>query len=322
MRWIVFNLSDFLRVPVIKHIKKRIFPELRGEIIVRDIPIPAKNDQSIPYTQLQCFSPSPDLISRLFDFIHKHHYSITTPILRLTTNKSKYHLRWNVPIGCNHRDIIHRWESWYLHNRYRRAINSIHTNNHTLRQYKNYLMLKLMNNHDCHSGNNRDFVDQDAIDGIQRYPFLQMYAPTVEPSNSSILRVRGLSIAFLNINGSAFNKIRSDHPYLFQLIKMHKIDIIAFIDTRYPTNPSWSIPGFTLVSRKSPINYPNNTIGGIMIYKRYNLTNKIKLFARPNRFDSLSISVSDTNDSTSLFSFKIAVFWLLYINNRINGMYG
>eukprot|EP01083_Nonionella_stella_P078013 213285_1 len=161
-----------------------------------------------------------------------------------------------------------------------------------------------MNNHDCHSGNNSDFVDQDTIDGIQRYPFLQMYAPTVEPSNSSILRVRGLSIAFLNINGSAFNKIRSDHPYLFQLIKMHKIDIIAFIDTRYPTNPSWSIPGFTLVSRKSPINYPNNTIGGIMIYKRYNLTNKIKLFARPNRFDSLSISVSDTNDSTSLFSFN------------------
>eukprot|EP01083_Nonionella_stella_P113674 335173_1 len=265
MRWITFNLHDSLRVPVIKHIKDRIFPELRGQIIVRDIPIPAKEDQSIPYTQLQCYSRSPDIASRLFDFINRNQYSVATPIFRLTADKTRYHLRWNVPLESNHRDIIQHWDSlntnshvhkcdisnyimqtkinatWYLNNMFKRAINSLHTNNYALRRYKNFLIHKLIHKHDVCSANNHDFIDKDITEGIQRFPFLQVYDPTVQPSNASVIRIRNLSIAFLNINGNAFNKIRSDHPYLFQLIKMHKIDIIAFIDTRYHTSPSWSI---------------------------------------------------------------------------------
>ncbi len=264
------------------HIKEYSYQDVKQYIVkiaghlglrIKRAPNNKLNPDCIKYIQLQAFHSSPHRVNELYDWIIKHNYNAQPPILRRTTDHKKYHIRWSIPNNLKHSDIINHWKSQHQHvniykcftknwisnlknnaiialnQLYRHAISKLHSDHSKIKKHSRFIAHSLI----------RDSVPSisniSAL--IQKYPFLQPFAPNTNPMVTSIIKIKKIKIAFMNINGgynSTRNKINHNHPYMQQLMNKHNPDILIFIDTHIRNPPNWKLNGFKLIVHKTIIN--------------------------------------------------------------------
>ena len=94
---------------------------------------------------------------------------------------------------------------------------------------------------------------------------------------------------------------------------------MALIDTRIMKRPTWLIPGYRLIAFKPPHleNEDSTRIGGILIYAKYNLRNKIEILKKTRAYNTIwmSLTVPDQEKRT-----YIAINYIRPKKNGINAI--
>ncbi len=333
MRWITVYCHESRRRPVISYIK-RSFPEHKNnnneqipethKLRIKSIPIPNAKCEGALYTQMQAFIKSPQTTLDLFNFITKNEYCVDSPMIRQTNKHDKYHIKWNIPDDKIINEIRGIWytkhpfinihkcgnNSWIanlknnaimaLNQSFKYAVTKLKTNNISLIRYKSFLIKHIMKQ----NPDNDSFKSEDLPKNIQTFPFLQYFTPEISPLTANIISLHKLKIAFLNIQGSARDKITHNHPWIHQIISKHKPDIIALVDTGLFRPPTWKLNGFKFTAFKAAIQTSSTNkklIGGILIYRKHNLSSKINIIHKEYVLNSIWISIENTNDPKPIY---------------------
>ena len=332
-----------LRMPIhrynpIKFYIQNNFPP-NTDIIFNKIPFKLDLNNPMKHKQLQAYNSDPAIIQLLHKFITNNELSENEPTIRQSVKHKKYQMKWNVPTNMNPNEIKQRWdahksgntmnlhtlnrETWTsnmknnaiiaLTQMFKYRISKYITHNIDLRKYKKYLVNKTIHRHQS----NTLFPNTNIPQILSKYPFMQLYAPSLEPSLTTKINCKNIKIAFHNINGSAKRKTHLTHPYMQQLLFQHKTDIMALIDTRIMTRPTWLIPGYRLIAFKKPhLKTEDSTrIGGILIYAKYNLRNKIEILQKTRAYDTIWMSLSIPNQEKHTY---IAINYIRPLRNGIN----
>ena len=308
--WVSIYISEYHYSAIKSHIKELL---KHLNIKISSFPTVHTSNEGAKYTQLQAFHSSAHRINELHEWIIANNYNYQEPILRRTTTHNSYHVKWNIPINIKADDIINHWTAHHtqtnirkcettkyianlkdnailaLNQMFKYALSQYQSNNTNLYKHSRFITHTLVNKKDV------PHLDISKIPNlIQKFPFLQFFAPHIQPFISSIFKIKKLKIAFMNINGNARTKINHDHPYLHQLLYTHNPDILIFIDTRVKNIPNWKLNGFKLIAYKPPTS-TDDYIGGILIYRKYNISNKIKIIQKTHSYNTIWISISTNN---------------------------
>ncbi len=323
---IILNTSQrfiTLRMPLHRYnpIKFYIMNNFDKDIDLVFNPIPFKADlnSTARQIQLQAYHNDPAVILKLYNFLTNNDLSDNDPMIKQSVKHQKYQIKWNVPTNKTAKEIKHRWtafnfsntmnlhtvnrDSWNanmknnaiiaLNQMFKYRMSKFVTHNTDLRDRKKYLVHKTMTNHVTNS----DFPTDNIPNILSKYPFLQLYAPSKEPALTTKIKCKNITIAFHNIDGSAKRKTHITHPYVQNLIFRHKVDMMALIDTRLTKRPSWVVPGYKLIAFKAPQNKKDGAkiIGGILVYAKYNLKNKIDIVNKTRAYDTIWLSLEVPN---------------------------
>ena len=135
-------------------------------------------------------------------------------------------------------------------------------------------------------------TDNSVSSLIHQYPFLQPFAPKINPKITLDINQEMLTISCLNIDGGAKTKLTNDHPYIYNIIRSHNPHIMAFLDTRLQDAPDFNIPGYELVAYSTGDDNTYHHIGGVLVYKRIDLLQEIKIVRINNDTDTIIISIT------------------------------
>eukprot|EP01084_Bolivina_argentea_P084497 152787_1 len=223
--------------------------------------------------------------------------TILNGIFLINTIKQHFNANFQDVFVNLHKTDNKRWKSHAKNNAilalneiFRYSMDKYITDSPELFRYKKYLFHRICR---LKVGNYTINKKPDIPLIIQKYPFLQCYAPKVNPLIATKITTKNLKIGFLNIGGNAVLKLNYHHPYLQNLVIKHKLDLIFLIDTRIKNRPNWSLNGYNLHLHKPPptFNKIKSNIGGILIYYKSNLVNKITTIKKTNAHDTAWIAL-------------------------------
>ena len=293
-RWGMINYTkENHRQPLINFIKKKV----TSHMIVKQ-----KNANNIVLShnpqkdhQYKVWTNDINRILRLRQFLRDFSYSCSTPTLRSKNNFLKHELTWCTPLS-KQRDMYNHWESLNIPLRITKSNINLHVDkqkqladyhlNQMLKYRLKYLYTQIPKDaqdivkfyaHQIYDKEVLPLHHSEIASLIYQYPHLQLFATEISPKVSLTSQPQSLIISCLNLDGGAKRKLTNDHPYIFNIIRSHNPHVMAFLDTRLYSTPDFNIPGYSLVTFSKGDSNTYHHIGGVLIYKRIDVLNKIDI---------------------------------------------
>lgn len=271
-------------------------------------------------------------------FLISHDYTSQPPKLRSRNNYSQHELTWTT-FPRLQSTMKQHWDSYNIPLYITKSNINLHINkqkafaifhlNQLLKHKLSHLLLQLCDKqHDivkfyCHQIYDKEVLpisSEDLPTILHQYPFLQLFHPNINPETKIQIKTRSLTISCLNTDGGAKNKLTNDHPYIYNIIKTHDPHIMAFLDTRLQSSPNFNIPGYTLIAISYGGDDTAHHIGGILVYKRIDVINKISIIHINHNTDTVILAY-DNDGITHYITFCYCRPYKKRNKTKINSFY-